>query len=123
MLVDAIDRGLEFLDVTAQLQVARIRSRRTGDGQEDVDRITNTSASPVDTHLRIVVHGLAAGVALDNASGAAHSGDPYRREFLPDGVLAPGDSLVETLRFSIRRPAFAPPVSYTLALLSGQGNP
>jgi hypothetical protein len=56
-------------------------------------------------------------------AASPRSGDPYRREFLPDGVLAPGDSLVETLWFSTRHPASAQPVSYTLALLSGQDNP
>jgi hypothetical protein len=41
--------------------------------------------------------------------------------FLPNGVLTPGQSLDVTLRF--KRHAQAPPVSFTLTLLSGQGNP
>ena len=131
------DMGLEFLDVTAQVNIARIDSnRRRGDRddnddddgrdgggrqQEDVYRITNHSSSVVDTHLLIVVHGLSDGIQLENASGFTSAGDPYLRVFLRDGVLLPGQSIVKTLIFK-RRP-HAPQVSYTLQLLSGQGNP
>jgi hypothetical protein len=55
------------------------------------------------------------------ASGRTSTGDPYLRVFLPNGVLTPGQSLDVTLRF--RRHAQAPPVSFMLTLLSGQGNP
>lgn len=116
------DMGLEFLDVTAQVDIALVSSTRGGGGRrEDVYRITNTSTAPVDTHLLLIAQGLARQVDLENASGRTSTGDPYLREFLPDGVLSPGQSLVATLRF--KRHAQAPPVSYTLQLLSGQGNP
>ena len=58
---------------------------------------------------------------MENASGIASTGDPYLRLFLTDGVLLPGQSIVTTLLF--KRVSNAPPVSYTLSLLSGQGNP
>lgn len=116
------DMGIEFLDVTAQVDIERIDSSSNGRGrQEDVYRITNNSSSVVDTHLLVVARGLSDQIQMENASGTTSAGDPYRREFLPDGVLLPGQSIVETLRF--RRRPHAPAVSYTLALLSGQGNP
>jgi hypothetical protein len=93
----------------------------SGGRRGDVYRITNTSTAPVDTHLLLIAQGLARQVDLENASGRTSTGEPYLREFLPDGVLSPGQSLVATLRF--KRHAQAPPVSYTLQLLSGQGNP
>jgi cytochrome c peroxidase len=123
------DRGFEFLDVTAQVDVELIASDRGGRGdddrgsrrQEDVYRITNNSPDIVDTHLLIVIRGLSDRIRLENASGITSAGDPYLRVFLSDGVLLPGQSIVTSLRF--RRESNAPPVSYTLVLLSGQGNP
>jgi cytochrome c peroxidase len=115
------DMGLEFLDVTGQVQLALIASNDIGGGQEDVYQITNTSSSVVDTHLLVLARGLADRIRLENASGIASTGDPYLRVFLRDGVLLPGQSIVTSLRF--RRPSKAPPVSYSLKLLSGQGNP
>ena len=44
------------------------------------------------------------------------------RVFLRDGVLQPGQSIVRKLEIK-NRPANQPPVSYSLTLLSGQGNP
>jgi hypothetical protein len=117
------DAGLEFLDVTAQVRID-VDPTSSGSHQQDVVRITNNSSSVVDTHLLIVVQGLADRIQLENADGitsATTSGDPYLRVFLPDGVLLPGQGIVETLRF--KRESHAPPVSYTLRLLSGQGNP
>jgi len=128
------DQGLEFLDVTQQLSVARIGSddddddddrgsnrSRGGRQQEDVIRITNNSSSIVDTHLLVIVDGLSDRIRLENASGVTSSGDPYLRVFLRDGVLLPGQSIVERLRFRSR--SNAPPVRYALKFLSGQGNP
>jgi len=117
------DMGLEFLDVTAQVDVALVASNSQGGGrrQSNEHRIRNTSSSLVDTHLLIVVQGLSNQIRLANASGITSTGEPYLRVFLSDGVLLPGQSIVETLRF-VRQP-HAPAVSYTLKLLSGQGNP
>lgn len=117
------DMGLEFLDVTGQVDAALVASTsRGGDRrQRDELRFSNSSSSLVDTHLLIVVQGLSPQIRLTNASGVTSTGDPYLRVFLSDGVLLPGQSIVETLRF-VRQPQ-APPVSYTLQLLSGQGNP
>jgi cytochrome c peroxidase len=117
------DMGLEFLDVTAQLGAALINSdsERGGRVRRDTQRITNISSSIVDTHLLIVVKGLPHQIRLANASGTTSNGAPYIRVFLRDGVLLPGQSIVETLLFD--GPLNAPPVSYTLEFLSGQGNP
>ena len=117
------DEGLEFLDVTSQLAIERIASNSQGGRQTDQYRITNNSRSVVDTHLLIIVRGLSGGIQLENASGTTHSGDPYIRVFLPNGVLQPSQHILQTLIF--RRPGGnnASPVSYVLDLLSGQGNP
>jgi hypothetical protein len=118
------DEGLEFLDVTAQARTALIgsNSKEGGRLQTDQQRITNVSSSVVDTHLLIIVHRLSDQVRLANASGTTSTGDPYLRVFLPDGVLRPGQSIVQPLVFERRTP-HAPPVAYSLRLLSGQGNP
>jgi len=138
------DAGLEFLDVTNQVSVALIAgsSRRDDDdgdrpgadgdhegerhggrggGERGVYRLTNNGTSPVDTHLLVIARGLSFQIEMTNASGRTSTGDPYRRVFLPNGVLAPGQSIDVTLRF--RRHRQSPPVSFTLTLLSGQGNP
>ncbi len=116
------DAGLEFLDVTAQTSIKLIDSDKLGGGrQRDVYRISNNSPSIVDTHLLMVTRGLPREIVLENGSGSTTDGDPYRRLFLSDGVLLPGQSLIATLFF--KREPKDPPVRYTLGLLSGQGNP
>jgi hypothetical protein len=116
------DMGLEFLDLTGLVDLARISSNNIdGQHQEDMYKITNNSPSTVDTHLLVQVRGLSNGITLENATGNTSAGDPYLRLFLSDGVLLPGQSIVQTLIF--KRPGNAPPVSYTLSLLSGQGTP
>jgi cytochrome c peroxidase len=127
------DMGLEFLDLTGQLDIELIdssvarnndtaESNRDGSQrQADVYRITNSSSSIVDTHLLLIPQGLAFEIELENGSGRTGNGDPYRRVFLRDGVLLPGQSIVARLVF--KRRFHSPPVSYTLKLLSGQGNP
>jgi cytochrome c peroxidase len=119
------DMGFEFLDVTAQVGVTLVDSNRSRDGRRQGDEytITNNSSSIVDTHLLIVVQGLPDGIRMANASGTTSTGDPYLRVFLPDGVLLPGQSIVETLLFERQSHPHASAVSYTLKLLSGQGNP
>jgi hypothetical protein len=85
------DMGLEFLDVTAQVDIALIGSNSLGGHrQEDVYRITNNSSSIVDTHLLLIARGLPGQIQMENASGTTSTGDPYLRVFLPDGVLLPG---------------------------------
>jgi cytochrome c peroxidase len=117
------DAGIEFLDVTARVGISLIESERHGNRQEDVYKITNNSTSVVDTHLLLIARGLSGRIEMVNASGKTTlSGDPYRRVFLDDGVLQPGQSIVETLRFK-RKSSGAAPVKYTLNLLSGQGQP
>jgi len=115
------DMGIEFLDVTAQLNIASIGSNSFGGRRQDTIRITNNSSAVVDTHLLVVVRGLADRIRMENASGITSGGDPYVRLFLPNGVLRPGQSIVATLPF--KRESHAPRVRYTLTLLSGQGNP
>jgi cytochrome c peroxidase len=119
------DAGLEFLDVTAQAQIALKDSDRKGAGrQRDEYRITNRSESIIDTHLLIVVKGLSRGSQLVNASGTTSDGDPFIRVFLSDGVLLPGQSIDETLIFRRHgRPFDHGSVRYSLELLSGQGTP
>ena len=116
-------KGSSFLDVTSQASVEKIGSNSHGGRQTDQYRITNRGQSVVDTHLLIVVRGLLPDIQLENASGTTRSGDPYIRVFLPDGVLQPGQNIVQTLIFKRQGGNNAPPVSYTLDLLSGQGNP
>ena len=118
------DLGLEFLDVTAQLRFDRVSSAVGGDGlRTDVYTITNTGGSPVDTHLIVIVKGVGAGGRLTNASGMTKSGDPYIRIYLPrDGVLAPGDSVTQSLVLK-QRDAGAQTASLSLSALSGQGKP
>ena len=115
------DMGLEFLDLTGLVDIARTGSNNSGQRQEDTYKITNNSSSTVDTHLLMQVRGLSGGIQMENASGNTSTGDPYLRVFLSDGVLLPGQSTVQTLVF--KRQGNAPPVSYALSLLSGQGNP
>jgi hypothetical protein len=113
--------GLEFLDVNDQLDVKLVESKRQGRWQEDVLQITNTNASIVDTHLLIIARGLSDQIELENASEITSAGEPFLRVFLDDGVLLPGQNIVETLRF--KREPNAPPVRYTPFILSGQGTP
>lgn len=115
------DQGLEFLDVTTAVSTRRVDRRDSGSEVSDVYRLVNTSPSVVDTHLLLIVKGLSHGVQLRNASGRTKAGDPYLRIFLRDGVLNPGQHLVEKL--VLTRPPRTPPPAYTIALLSGQGNP
>lgn len=112
------DEGLEFLDVTSLTTISRIDPDREDHERHAVDayRIANISKSIIDTHLLVIVEGLSSGVRLVNASGTTKSGDPYRRIFLPDGTLQPGQSIVVKLRFDA-------PARYSLTLLSGQGKP
>jgi len=133
------DMGLEFVDVTAQLRavqsdwrdrrreheddddISSVNSDSNGRRQKDEYRITNNSTSIIDTHLLILVQGLSDQARLVNASGTTSAGDPYIRMFLRDGVLEPDQTIVQKLIF--KRKPFAPPLSYSLKFLSGQGNP
>jgi cytochrome c peroxidase len=115
------DQGLEFLDVTQRVRADRLDRGRTGLGAEDTYRFTNTSDSVVDTHLLVIVSGLPAGIGLKNKSGTTHSGNPYIRVFLPDGVLQPGQRITQRLAFSgVGRTGVS---GYGITLLSGQGIP
>jgi len=124
------DQGLEFLDVSQQAHVSIQSDRRPDQGRrDDVVRITNNSLQRIDTHLLVIVQGLAGQARLVNASGMTSSGDPYLRVFLPEGELQPGQSVVRTLSFDPRgdrdqrRGPADQVVRYSVRLLSGQGNP
>jgi len=119
------DQGLEFLDVTA-----RVDMRVTTSGTTDTWVITNKSGSVIDTHLLVIVKGLPAGVTVNAteqtrnsarpggvASGEA-AGQPFYRMFLTDGVLNKGASTSVTI---VRTGGSSS--SYQLKLLSGQGTP
>ena len=116
------DKGLEFLDVTSQVNIAAIGGDSRDDRRVRVSyRITNTSRSTIDTHLLFIPYGLSDRIEMENASGRTSGGVPYLRVFLPDGVLQPGQSTVVTLRF--RREPHAPALRFDLTILSGQGTP
>jgi hypothetical protein len=117
------DEGLEFLDVTSQAHLQRISSGSQVGPETDTYRITNVSSSVIDTHLLIVVKGLANRVHLENASGTTSGGDPYIRVFLHDGALKPEQSIEQALVFRGPSGKRATPGHYSLDLLSGQGNP
>jgi hypothetical protein len=74
----------------------------------------------MDTHLLVIVGGLSKQIQLENASGTTKSDDPSICEFLPNGVLEPGQSISQSLVFVQKGNV---PVSYTPDFLSGQGNP
>ena len=117
------DMGLEFLNVTGQVRAELIRSTANGREQEDTYRITNTSVtSGVDTHLLILVRGLANKNQLEEEDGISTAGLPYIRVFLPNGMLPPGQSI--TRKLTLRRESPSVPVrGYALDFLSGQGKP
>jgi cytochrome c peroxidase len=117
------DMGLEFLDVTPQVQVTLSRSSRRGKGDHHIEvyKITNTSSQIVDTHLLVIVQGLSTRLRVTNASGTTSAGEPYLRVFLPDGVLLPGQSIYQPI--AIHGPAHAQAANPSFKLLSGQGNP
>ncbi|MEO8662215.1 MAG: cytochrome c peroxidase [Bryobacteraceae bacterium] len=117
------DLGLEFLDVTSQAAIDKVGSDGQGTKQRDRYRITNNGLSVIDTHLLVIVRGLSDQVRLENASGTTSQGDPYIRVFLTDGVLPPSQSIAQTLIFTRQGADNASPVTYSLDLLSGQGNP
>ncbi len=112
------DEGLEFLDVTSEAAV----SLTSSNPDADTFSIKNISKSIIDTHLLLIAQGLPPGTQLLNKnSGTTSTGAPFLRVFLPNGVLLPGQSIVETLRF--RRPDGSQLPTVQLKLLSGQGNP
>lgn len=114
------DQGLDFLDVTNQLNTELVNSSG-GRDESNVYNITNDSTSIVDTHLLVVVRGSSNQCRLQNATGVTSNGDPYLRVFLTDGVLLPNQSITQRLAF--KRDPTAPQVDCTLTFLSGQGNP
>lgn len=117
------DAALEFLDVTAKVSIARVQSSTAEGGKrrEDVYRITNVSADIIDTHLLVVVQGLADAVEVVHPSGFTSGGDPYLREFLSEGVLLPGQAIVVPV--TVSRGSHGPAIDYRLKVLSGQGAP
>lgn len=114
------DQGLEFLDVTSRASIELVSSSRRGDRQVDRYRITNSSPEVIDTHLLVIASGAPRQAKLVNGSGTTRSGAPYRRLYLRDGVIAPGDSVTVEMVFETGRRM---PVRYALELLSGQGMP
>lgn len=115
------DQGLDFLDVSAQLQVALVGRERDERGQRDTYRLTNNGKSVIDTHLLVIAQGLPRNVQMANGSGTTHAGAPYRRVVLPGGVMKPGQSIDVAMDFAGDRRGDA--LKYGLGLLSGQGRP
>jgi Di-haem cytochrome c peroxidase len=116
------DEGLAFLDVTHWASINTVSSDTNGGLQSDVYRIENSSNSIIDTNLLVVAEGLPGGVQLIGPhTGVTSTGAPYLRVYLTNGVLNPGDSTVQTLQFKL--PQGSTRLSYSLDLLSGQGNP
>jgi hypothetical protein len=117
------DEGIDPpIDVTSEVTIVRVdRTVRWG-RQRDVYRITNSSASVIDTNLLMIAESLPRNVQLiGRHTGIASNGAPYLRLFLTDGVLLPGQSTTQTLDFKV--PQGVARVSYNLDLRSGQGNP
>ncbi len=116
------DEGLAFLDVTPQASI-KLASSDINDGlQSDVYWIKNSSNSIIDTNLLVIANGLPSGVQLIGPhTGVTSTNAPYLRVYLTNGVLNPGDSTMQTLRFKL--PQGSARLSYNLDLLSGQGNP
>jgi cytochrome c peroxidase len=119
------DQGLEFLDVTAKVATTVATS-----GNTDTWVITNSGTTVIDTHLLVIVSGLAQGVTVtapEQTTGKAlpggkssgePAGEPYFRLYLPDGVLNPGQSI----SVNVTRTGGSSS-SYKLKVLSGQGKP
>jgi mono/diheme cytochrome c family protein len=117
------DEGIDPpIDVTSEATIVLV-DRQIQDGeQRDVYRITNSSTSIIDTNLLVITEDLPRDVKLvGRHTGVTHSGAPYLRVFLTDGVLLPGQSTEHTLHLKL--PKGAEPVRYGLDLRSGQGNP
>jgi hypothetical protein len=119
------DMGLEFLDVTSKANIALVGRDRDEGNQRDSYRITNSSASVIDTHLLVVVKDLPPQTRLVNGSGTTQAGDPYLRVYLKDGVIMPGKSIVVSLQLERdgKDDRSDPRSNYKLELLSGQGQP
>jgi cytochrome c peroxidase len=115
------DQGLEFLDVTQQVRIARTERSASARATQDSYRLTNTSNSVVDTHLLVIVRGLPSWARLENASGTTRNGEPYIRVFLRQGVLQPGQRIAQRLTF--KHPPQRRLPAYAITLLSGQGAP
>jgi hypothetical protein len=115
------DQGLEFLDVTKQVRIARAERTASAQTTQEVLKLTNTSSSVIDTHLLIIVRGLPSWARLENASGTTRNGEPYIRLFLREGVLEPGQRISQRLVF--KHPQRRKLPAYSLTLLSGQGAP
>jgi len=115
------DEGLEFLDVTSQLETRKNQALQLSGSEVDEVRITNTGPVAVDTNLLIVVQALPANVSLQNASGATSGGQPYIRVFLKNGLMEPDTSLGQQLIFTGQ--SGSAPLTYSLQFLSGQGKP
>ena len=117
------DQGLEFLDVTSHIDVKKGQPVQAGGSRIDSLRLINTGPGPVDTHLLVVVRGLPANVSLQNASGTTKAGEPYLRVFLKGGLMEPDTSIHRQLIFTGQGGSQAGTLSYSLAFLSGQGQP
>ena len=123
------DLGLEFLDVSSQLDVDTVRIRQLRNNQLVTLKLSNISDSVVDTNLLVVIEDLPRGVTLDNASGVTSDGDPFIRIFLDDndGTLLPNQDVRTSLKFGGVRNRNSRrgirPVSFSTSLLSGQGTP
>jgi cytochrome c peroxidase len=119
------DLGLEFLEVGSQIRVSR-REVSFGFGSTQIHRLmlTNISDAPVDTHLLLCFKGLPIGTIVSSAEGftktTLKAGMPYQRVYLPDGEIAPGQSVSVTIQFVT---AYKRPLIYDLDFLSGQGTP
>ncbi|CAA0121236.1 Cytochrome c551 peroxidase [BD1-7 clade bacterium] len=119
------DKGLEFLDVTDQLDTALIQRQQPDQQQHDLYQLTNNSDAVVDTHLLIIVKNLPSGTEMLNASGTTSDGNPYLRVFLKDGIISPTKRIDSKLLFGFTTPPTGEPplIDYNLQFMSGQGVP
>jgi cytochrome c peroxidase len=129
------DEGLQFLDVTPNMSTVS-----STNGNVDTWILTNKGVTPIDTHLLVLVEGLAQGVTVDatykttgvvppGADGvvtapvghpkgsAVAPNEPYYRVYVPSGLLNPGQSV------SVRVTRTGGASAYSLRILSGQDHP
>lgn len=120
------DRGLEFLDVTSNISInlnGTTIDHKTGIQTQSLT-LTNITGNIIDTNLLLCFGSLPGGVKVLNAEGVTASqpsaGVPYMRLFLPDGMIPPDGSINVDVQFAASTDTN---ITYSLDLLSGQGNP
>ena len=137
------DVGMEFLDVTAKTDMERLSRTREGIKQDDKYKITNDSDYVIDGHIIVMIKGLPDAVNVINregmsvggvdlqdqddtsqTAGVTAEGIPYIRLHPAEGIIKEGKSIECMVQLEDNRDnPSSEPITYTVELLSGQGNP